>query len=285
MKDTIPWLIWHRYSCRYDSFLTLFTFGMLYKFPKQFGTAMVSGRSIEATDYRKLIATIRALKKKASYEPVFEYWGWRYKKRIDNLPTGTSGMVTSVVSALNGLPNIMKKYEQRKECSNVFCLLKQNVLIEEKIWNMPFPLDIEDTSVEKCYNRKFSEGGLACFYCNNGTRNFMPPIEAEPEFLILVLDFTESHSEQPIPLNKSFIINEDFTSNLSGNKYRFIGSINVPNAGHFSCTLMDPVFFDGKEAKGLWHHDDLLNQGEIVRFSNFIELLSLNPYVLIYKKE
>jgi len=54
---SIPWIKWSQNSCRYDAFITLFTLGLFNKFQETFNPKLVKGRSINATDYKKVVTT------------------------------------------------------------------------------------------------------------------------------------------------------------------------------------------------------------------------------------
>ena len=88
----IPWIQWSQNSCRYDSFLTLFALGLFHKFKNSFHPKLVKGRSIQATDYRKLSQTIKKLKKK-EFNERFNYWNWRYSNGLDSEPVGNDGTI------------------------------------------------------------------------------------------------------------------------------------------------------------------------------------------------
>ena len=57
----------------------------------------------------------------------------------------------------------------------------------------------------------------------------------------------------------------------------------MPSRMHYSTILFDPYFELDKSTKGIYYHDGMSDNGKITEI-NEKEVVSKNPYILIYKK-
>ena len=276
----VPWINWKNNSCRYDSFITLFVFGLLNKFPDQFNAKQLSGRETATTDYRKLTSLTQELKK-GKFEAVEDYWTWRAWKKLDDDDVGDEGPITSVITSLRALPVFASNYQERLVCHNSKCPAYQIHNYVEKCWRLPFILTTNNYDVCTSYAHEVGPKYIQCMDCKQMMKEVVVPSDAEPEFLVLMVDSIQTHMDQFQP---NMRINRIFQSVLSRKSFILLGCINVPYRGHFNCFLTDPVLFNGDRLLGDWMHDGIKNQGNIIRYPDYQDISVLNPYILFYKR-
>jgi len=189
----------------------------------------------------------------------------------------------NLFSSLSILPHLVPTYEETIRCLNSSCLLNKTQIHEEKKWPLPLPLTSGDLDVESSYNNKFKLDHLKCSSCNRKTKEVIIPGKAEPEFLILMLDFVQNLLDEGKTLDY-LEINQEINSRLTGKKYSLLGTINVPYRGHFNCIVMNPTISKENSLNGAWLHDGLKNNGYLAKFSNFDKITEYYPYILVYKR-
>jgi len=146
------------------------------------------------TNYRKLTETILQLKKN-NWEARFNYWNWRFEKKLDLDPVGQQGPVSSLFSSLRVLSHLTPTYMTKLQCSNPVYFHNKNPQFEEVSWKIPLPLSINDSEIERCYNNSWSNNNLKCSKCKLNTKKIITPNDCEPEFIFLMLDFVQNELE------------------------------------------------------------------------------------------
>jgi hypothetical protein len=195
---------------------------------------------------------------------------------------GREGFVTDLVEILRCLPHLIHEYDEEEICENASCKLYKKATNVSSKWAVPVVLSDDCGNVQSSYNEKFNQQYLKCTACKKNTKKRRAKPNSEPEFIIMLLDFIQRQDGTLSP-SKDFQVQRIITSNLSLRNYQLEGIINYPKMGHFNCILNSPTLADGAKLKGLWLHDGLYNDVQIVMYSDLQNIWQLNPYVLFYK--
>ena len=111
-NTVIPWLKWENNSCRYDSFLCLFTFN-IYHNPTP---TYIRKNWRQNTPYFKRL--IKSIEKILDGNHTFrtDLWTYFYKYKIDSKNVGYVGFITELFSAFHEVNEFKLTYKELKSC-------------------------------------------------------------------------------------------------------------------------------------------------------------------------
>ena len=118
-NEKLPWLKWEENSCRYDSFLTVFSLG-LYKNFDEFDQSRADKRHKHKKIYSTLCDVAQQLEKADSFtkrRPVIDnFWDYLHKLKIDENKRGEMGCVQELLVTLLPLLHLQPFIEEERKC-------------------------------------------------------------------------------------------------------------------------------------------------------------------------
>ena len=281
----IPWFLWHANSCRYDAFLTVFTFNLLRKYP-DFKPENADKRHRHCQAYYDLCSTAEflAIARDSNHrrEIASNFWNMMFKSKIDNNKPGAQGCVTELLQLFAPLLSLHPFIESYTKCS--FCLHT-----ETKRQRLSIPISIQDisdlklNSLQEYVHWYFSKRVTTCDLCLQETveSGYQDVIEL-PDLLVLEFISTE---ENLFKKDRKFKFNLELKGSNPESNFKLISTINVPFNNHFSCALYEPQINEAQSYQGKWIlHDGLKWGGKLKEVTTFNHVLNQKPFLFFYRK-
>ena len=295
----INWIKYNQYSCRYDSFLTMFIFCM-YEYISLFTTKINIHIKFLLEKTKKII--------KGEFEIIDEIWKYFIKENIDILKTNTINGIKIIVDDgfheigyVNQLYKIFENEElfcikiiKKGECincnyKNIFSheYLKPLISINSNYLNI--------FKLENIINFMIpASKTIECPNCNLNIKSFniIYEIENLPKYLFFLFDYDNYSS---LLGNKKEILKlvvEEFVMNNILN-YILLGGITMSNDSHFTCFISKINNINNLSNKfdkdKIYYHDGIKNYGKFLKYNSLNEIFTKNkklvPYILLYSKK
>ena len=295
-NNIINWIKYKTNSCRYDSFLTLFSI-------------VIDNQYLDMgidSNY-KLNRTCNALLKDPESELRFVFWKYLTENNydIDNSIANENnfrkmGVISQLFSILNN--------------NNHFCILEKKILSCNKC-NKEFTnlihyrsplISISSTELEYSdittifIDKKYTDGVEFCPDCANNrfkikTCSIKYDIEEMPKYLLFILDIDESEllslSANILNIFKDEIKIDIKENNINQIKYEFISTICYKNENHFTIgfqKIAQNISNNKLKNDVFYYHDGIEKNGIIQEIKDVNELYILKnayPYLFIYEKK
>ena len=278
----IEWIKYNNYSCRYDSFLTLFI-GCLYGYLSIFNNNLNKDILFVIEKSKYLI--------NGNFSVIDEIWKYFIDQKIDILKTVK--IDNNLITINDGFHDFgyVNQLFSIFETSDIFCL---KYIIEGKCFNCNTILN-PNYEYNKCLisiNDNFlnlnildsiflflipEKKKISCNICKLElcSLELTYSIINYPKYLAFIFDYNEYSVLLKL---KKEILKKIKSSIISPNNdvYQLIGGITMISHDHFTSFIMNfnyiPNFSEKYETDKIYYHDGIKNKGYFLKFNTFDEL-------------
>jgi len=279
------WIKWKNFSCRYDSFLTIFTLTLYPKF-KEFEKSKADKRSRNYKFYTELCdASESLIKVKTIGERqniVEAFWGKMFQANFDDIQPGKMGIIQQLMAFFQPLTSLQPYIKRVQHCR--FCTFNESKKVR---WPLPISIqglgDLNFSSIQQYYNWFINEKNIEhCEVCYQKQKEvFSEDVKNEPSLLFLELILRDNEES----VHPNFTFNLELVNQKTNSKFQLFATLNRPSDNHFNCSIFEPhLGKNGKQIEGWFLHDELLNQGRISETKDILEIWRQRPIIFFYKK-
>ena len=252
MKITIPrkckeslnkvsWIKWKNYSCRYDSFLTIFALTLYPKF-KEFHESSADKRHKNYNHYVELCnSSVSLSKAKTIVERqniVEQFWVKMFLEKFDDTPPGSMGIIQQLMGFFKPLICLQPYIKRVQVCR--FCEFN-----ESKKIRMPLPISIQDlgdlnfSSIQQYYDWFINEKNLeTCEICLQEQKEvYLEDLKQEPTWLFIELILRSTQEEI---IEQKFTFDLELFNQKTKSKFQLLATLNHPSDNHFNCSVFQP---------------------------------------------
>jgi len=261
-------------SCRYDAFLSFYLYSIYYSFDLSFE---FDDELIPEEIFDLYITCDNISEGKSLTESRDDFWILLHAKQFDEKPYGVQGFVTDLFRIFNKVTNFHLIYDEKRSC--IKCKFFESIRVHHKTSLTSIPSQLRKQSFDESYMGLFETQYFVCPKCSAKSFRITKTIVKEPNYIVLI-DDGFVHVPQN---NYNFLaLNPKFKNSKTGNNYIFISSINIPYSNHYNTILKDPFFQSGKQFKGYYLHDGLIDNG-IIQPIEESQVNESKPYIAISK--
>lgn len=286
--ENTEWLRWKNNSCRYDSFLSIFSLLLLPDY-KEFNRENATRNHMFYEHYLKLCDTAEKLKSQENIEEklkiVQECWKFMYRVKIDDISPGNQGFVQQLFKLFSPILSLQPFITETKTCK--FCELE-----EKRKTRWPIPIKIHDLnhlkfeSIQEYFDWYLNDkSSIHCEVCLQSQLQISSEIVDEPNFIFL--EFISSRQTNQL---KNFQYTEVLKNTRTKSTFKLIATINRPTQNHFNCCFLKTRLNlikeseSKKELNDWFLHDGIANDGKLTLLKNLSEVWKEKPMILFYKK-
>ena len=284
----MAWLQWEENSCRYDSFLTVFSLGLYGKF-HEFDKTRADKRHKNHKAYLALCNIAKKLEEINSPAKrrhfVNEFSDYLYELKIDENRRGEMGCAQELLTLLLPLFHLQPFIEEEIRCG--FCGFK-----EERRIRWPLPLKVHQfgslqfNSIQKYFD--WFAGSRSPDFCEVCFQKELRVVLKQTQIPNLIIVECINAGKMTISKQNKFEFNSTIISKSFQAEFELVATINQPCPYHFNCSILKPRNFNFQEkdeSRFEWFlHDNIENEGSLVAINNISELWDQNPILLFYAR-
>jgi len=272
-ESEFDWFCWNENSCRYDSFITVFTLG-LYKKYNNFNIPNIDRRNKFNNQYISLCNLAEKMPSNISSKLIMDFWDEMWRTGVDDKKPGTMGYVQELLNLMLPLFDLQPFIELEKNCD--YCKLET----KEKV-RYPLPLQIHEfgelkyNSIQNYFDWILEKIGDHCEICFEKKLNSIFNIHKDPDFIFIeFIPIQNSKQKSKIQYDATLF------NKKNNSKFQLIATINNSTPLHFNCSIFEPRNIFNRQSillEGWYLHDGVQNNGRLVKLESVKEIWKEKP--------